>query len=104
MKISQKYKEMELQLQSMLCTIKEMQKSLALADKDWPDHQVIPFCDWQDRDKTPPAGKIWASDGIGVWLINSEGEPIAKEATAVKFWSIAFIPGPPCYSEKNTIR
>lgn len=51
--------------------------------------------DWRPREEVPPKGHIWASDGEGIWLIHSDGQPIPASATAVKFWTQAFIPCPP---------
>ncbi len=50
--------------------------------------------DWRPRSETPPKGRVWASDGDGVWLINCDG-PIPSSATAVKYWTAALIPLPP---------
>lgn len=60
----------------------------------WPDHQVRP-ADWTPRAQTPPAGWVWASDGMRVWLIQCDGKPIRREVTAVRFWTLAYIPAPP---------
>ena len=73
----------------------DMERELTAAKDDWPDHQVVKVGDWKDRDEIPPAGQIWASDGDAVWLISTGGEPIGKNATRVKFWTVALIPAPP---------
>jgi len=75
--------------------LKGMKKRLREARKAWPDFQIRCGAEWYDRSKTPPDGFIWASDGVGVWLIHGRGKPIATEATAVKFWTDAYIPAPP---------
>ena len=69
------------------------------AKKAWPENQVVAGAVWYSRDKTPPIGQVWASDGTRVWLIWGRGEPIPKEATAVKFWTEAYIPAPPSFIE-----
>jgi hypothetical protein len=51
--------------------------------------------DWRPRSETPPKGRVWASDGDGVWLIGCDGTPISQNATAVKWWTAALIPMPP---------
>ena len=56
---------------------------------------VVECSDWHPRSEIPPEGCIWASDGWGVWLINSDGKGIPPEATAVKYWTRACIPSPP---------
>ena len=37
---------------------------------------VVECSDWHPRSEIPPEGCIWASDGWGVWLINSDGKGI----------------------------
>lgn len=76
---------------------RSLKHRLERAKDAWPDHQIIPSRpnDWHGRDEVPPDGFVWASDGIGVWLIRGRGEPISKEATSVKYWTEAYIPAPP---------
>lgn len=50
---------------------------------------------WRPRMETPPKGRCWASDGHRVWFIFTDGAPIPKEATAVKWWMPYPIPDPP---------
>jgi hypothetical protein len=71
-----------------------LEERLQCAKGAWPSHQILP-AEWHDRSETPPVGVIWASDGLRVWLIRSDGEPISKGAVAVKFWTTAYIPAPP---------
>lgn len=73
----------------------ELQRELEEAKQSWPDHQVVVGAEWHDRSETPPAGYVWASNGTRVWLIHSDGTPIGKYATAVLYWTTAFIPAPP---------
>ena len=75
--------------------LRTLQAQLEDAKKAWPDHQMRCRTEWYDRSVTPPKGYIWASDGVGVWLIRGKGEPISETATAVKFWTAAYIPAPP---------
>lgn len=51
--------------------------------------------EWHDRSETPPQGWLWMSDGYGLWMNRSFGEPIPDTATAVKYWAISLIPKPP---------
>lgn len=95
MMLSQELRVLRDHLDAIQKVIDSLKDRLERADKSFPDFQVIPFCEWNDRSITPPIGKIWASDGIGIWMINSDGKPIPKEAKSVKYWSIAFIPSPP---------
>lgn len=83
-------------LQKVLASLAQR---LERAKDAWPSHQILP-AEWHDRNVTPPTGQIWASDGIRVWLILSDGEPINPGATAVKYWTTAYIPAPPCKINK----
>ena len=78
-------------------TISDLEKT----EDDWPDHQVIPCQEWRDRSETPPAGQIWASDGTRVWIVHSEGTPISEQATAILYWTTAFIPAPPDFTTRR---
>jgi hypothetical protein len=72
----------------------------------WLEHQVrTPPQDfgWHPRTEQPPAGKVWASDGLRVWMINSDGvTPIQPAATKVKYWCVAFLPRPPYFDKGET--
>ncbi len=74
--------------------LQSLQLRLARAKNAWPSHQILP-AEWNDRSVTPPAGILWASDGVNVWTIRSHGEPISAGAVAVKYWTTAYIPAPP---------
>ena len=86
---------LEQQCASMMTLLSEMRGQLQEAKKAWPDFLVRVGAEWYSRDKVPPNGYIWASDGVSVWLIHGRGEPIGKGATAVKFWTDAYIPTAP---------
>ncbi len=73
----------------------KLKENLIKARNEWPDYQRVPGKDWKPKTEIPPAGVIWASNGISVWLINSTGEGISPNATQVKYWSEAYIPEPP---------
>lgn len=75
--------------------VSQLRSELEAAAHDWPDHQIMRVDDWNSRDAVPPKGAIWASDGTGVWLIFSDGTPIASAATKVRYWTAALIPAPP---------
>ncbi len=72
-----------------------LREQLRVARTAWNADQVVKCDDWHGREETPPVGHIWASDGLSVWLIHSDGHPIPKEAVRVVFWSRAFIPSAP---------
>ena len=93
--LNQEIALLEQECESMMSQIKKMSERLERAKKAWPDFQVRVGAEWYSRDKVPPDGYIWASDGVGVWLIHGRGRPIGKEASAVKFWTDAYIPAPP---------
>jgi len=95
MNINEEIRAVQLLLDNMQSRINELRETLKRAESDWPSHQVIPTFDWHSRDEVPPFGKIWASDGVGVWLIWSDGNGISPEATAVRYWTLAYMPGPP---------
>lgn len=61
----------------------------------WPDYQMVKFGEWKSRDEVPPEGTLWASDGLRVWTIRSDGKGIPSSASAVKFWTAALVPSPP---------
>ncbi|MEJ2124152.1 MAG: hypothetical protein P8Y47_04890 [Alphaproteobacteria bacterium] len=87
-------KNAEMALAAAHAALQELARNLdhfKLLDGDNP----IVKTEWHARDEIPPVGHVWASDGNGVWLIHSEGLPIPEHATAVKFWTQAFIPCPP---------
>lgn len=94
MNLDDEIKEMQSHVAVLQGVLDSLTDRLARAKKAWPAHQIQP-AEWHDRSETPPAGQIWASDGIGVWLIRSDGEPISAGATAVKWWTTAYIPAPP---------
>jgi hypothetical protein len=87
--------KLEQQCASMMMLLSEMREQLQDAKKAWPEFQVRVGAEWHSRDTVPPNGLIWASNGTRVWLIYGRGEPIGKDATAVKFWTDAYIPAPP---------
>jgi hypothetical protein len=95
MMLNEEISELQRQCSGIQQRLSDMQKRLEKAKKAWPDFQVRVGAEWYDRSKVPPDGHIWASDGIGVWLIHGRGEPIGEYATAVKFWTEAYIPAPP---------
>ena len=78
----------------LLAEVEAIKLRLEKAAKNWPDYQVRVGAEWYGRDKTPPDGWIWASNGLSVWLIQGRGEPIGDDATAVKFWTDAYVPAP----------
>ena len=78
-----------------------MQNKVKEARGAWPSHQIREGVDWRPRTETSPDEMIWASDGIGVWLIHGRGEPISKGATRVKWWTTACIPAPPKEREEK---
>lgn len=49
---------------------------------------------WYPNTKNPPPGLIWATDGILVWLIYTDGA-IPKNAYLVRAWTDVCIPKPP---------
>ena len=78
--------------------LEHMVKDLDQAAKNWPDHQRVSLEDevWFGRDcPTPEGSQVWASDGVGVWLIHGDGKPIPDYATRVLYWTPALIPLPP---------
>ena len=93
--LSDEIKALEQHCKAMETQLKEMRSTLDKAAKEWPDYQVRCGAVWYDRSKVPPKGFIWASNGVSVWLIQGDGEPIPDTATAVKFWTDAYIPAPP---------
>ena len=82
--------------------INSVKESLLDADKAWPDFQVRAGAKWEKCDVTPPDAWIWASNGSRVWLIHGDGNPIPSSATAVRWWTCAFIPSPPSLEETTT--
>ena len=51
---------------------------------------------WHPRtDATPKGAKLWASDGVQVWEIWGDGEPISEYATKVHYWAAKHMPDPP---------
>ena len=92
------------QCADMVNQIKLMQETLDRAKKAWPDFQTRVGAEWYSRDKTPPNGYIWASNGVDVWLIHGRGEPIGDYATSVKYWTDAYIPAPPEFIKNETNR
>jgi hypothetical protein len=81
-------------MQAAADAIREMQYQVSnfeLLDGSAP----IVDTEWYSRDIVPPKGRIWASGGDGVWLIHTDGKGISPNATAVKYWTQAFIPCPP---------
>lgn len=80
----------------------KMDALLNEAKKAWPENQIVPGAVWCGRDVVPPKGQIWSSDGVRVWLIWSDGNPISKHATAVKFWTEAYIPAAPSFISGET--
>ena len=75
-----------------------IRREIESAKGSWPAAQMAATdaTDWHNPSEPTPAGTvIWATDGSRVWTIWGTGKPINKEATAVKAWSVAFIPAPP---------
>jgi len=95
MRLSEEINALQAHVDALQDVLDSLKKRIERVDKSWPDHQIIPSNDWHDRNEIPPEGRIWASDGIRIWLISSDGKGIDDGATAVKYWSIAFIPHPP---------
>jgi hypothetical protein len=50
---------------------------------------------WRPRSETPPAGRVWASDGKTVWWIWTDGKDIPDTATSVLYWMLFPVPDPP---------
>jgi hypothetical protein len=94
MNLDKEIEEIERHVKALQAVLASLTDRLARAKKAWPSHQILP-AEWRDRSETPPAGQIWASDGINVWLIRKDGGPIDPGATAVKYWTTAYIPAPP---------
>jgi len=94
MKIDSEIKAMDGHVKSLQAVLASLSDQLARAKDAWPSHQMLP-AEWHNRSETPPEGQIWASDGIRVWLIWSDGDPISPGATLVKHWTTAYIPAPP---------
>jgi hypothetical protein len=94
MQIDNEIEVMNGHVKSLQAVLASLSEQLALAKDAWPAHQMLP-AEWHDRSETPPRGQIWATDGIRVWLIWSDGEPISLGATLVKQWTTAYIPMPP---------
>jgi hypothetical protein len=95
MELSEELNFMQKHVDIIRQQIDELRARLSEAKDAWPDHQIAPTADWHDRSEKPPIGQIWASDGLRVWLIRADGEGIPPGATAVKFWTTAYIPAPP---------
>lgn len=93
-----KIETLKMYVQNMQADCAAIENALDEAKYSWPDHQIIPGAVWFDREKTPPRGVIWASNGMQVWVIHSDGLPIPASATAVKFWTNALIPAPPLFT------
>lgn len=95
MRLSDYLDEVKRHGDALLAAVEEANRFLKKARDVWPDHQIVGPVVWQAREVTPPAGVVWASDGLGVWLIHTDGGPISAGATAVQFWTTAYIPAPP---------
>ena len=107
MRLSEKLKAIAKCADDIQEVVRALRDQLQLTKSSWPDHQIVPCFEWHTRDEVPPKGKIWASDGLSVWLVWSDGEPIGEHATSVKFWSNAYIPAPPDlqnYPQEESLR
>lgn len=88
--------ELEVQCAEMSSELGKLRRKLADARDQWPDHQIVTEgVHWHTRDEVAPEGPIWASNGIGVWLIQGRGRPIPDGATSVLYWTEALIPAAP---------
>ncbi len=95
MTLSEQISAIEAHAEGLDQLVKSLRESIRRAQDAWPDHQIVPCFDWHSRNETPPAGMVWASNGTSVWPIRADGSPIPKGATAVLYWTTAFIPTPP---------
>ena len=55
---------------------------------------TAPQVEWHHKSKNPPPGLVWATDGVLVWLIYTDGK-IPDNAYLVRAWSTALIPAVP---------
>lgn len=94
MNLDEEIEAIQLHIEALQKVLASLEDRLRRAKGAWPSHQILP-AEWNDRSVTPPVGVIWATDGIRVWNINSDGTPIGPNATAVKWWTTAYIPAPP---------
>jgi len=75
-----------------------IEAEIEAAKRAWPAAQMVPTnaTDWRPPSEPTPAGTVvWATDGTRVWTLWGTGNPIPGSATAVKAWTVAFIPSPP---------
>jgi hypothetical protein len=94
--VSDRLKDAQEKLVAAAMAVREVSYAIrAGAGHYWPGDAPTLNVHWHSRDKVPPAGLTWASNGEAVWIIHSDGKPIGASATAVRFWTQACIPAPP---------
>lgn len=94
MELSREIEFLKTCVKEMQLVLAQLQDRLEEAGRAWPDHQIAP-AEWRDRSEIPPVGKVWYSDGLRVWLINSDGTGMGGHPDVCRYWTTAYIPAPP---------
>lgn len=95
MELSKEIEFLKTTVREMQIVLEQLQERLEQADKAWPDHQIVQTAEWRNRSEIPPAGKVWYSDGVRVWLIHSDGTGMGGSPDVCRYWTTAYIPAPP---------